>query len=334
MDKLIKKLRDQGSLSDKEITEVFELLLASETTEAQIKDFLKISAELPVDAAWLTGGAQALREHCLKVDLGEIQALDTAGTGGDATGSFNFSTAAALLAAACGVPVAKHGNRSISSKSGSADLLEALGVPIDLGPEEVRASVAKNHFGFMMAPKYHPATAKVQQQRRALGKVTVFNFLGPLANPARVPFQVLGVNRHELRPVMAEALKRLGTKHAWVLWGEGGMDECSLLGSTHVCEVRGGKIREFSFSPEDVTLRRTELKYLKGGDGAHNAKLLEGIFAGSFFGPIVQGVILNAGAALVVGGAAEDIQDGVRQAKLGLNEGKALELLQRLRQHA
>ncbi|MDX1386439.1 MAG: anthranilate phosphoribosyltransferase, partial [bacterium] len=202
----IEKLQTGTPLGAGEIREAFEAMLEEDTPEGDIREFLLQLTEVPIDVDWLVEAATVLRERCVPVDLKGVEAMDTAGTGGDKSGSFNFSTASALLAAACGVPVAKHGNRSISSKSGSADLLEALGIPIDLGPEAVAASVKENNFGFMMAPRFHPATARVQKIRRELKVVTVFNFLGPLVNPARVRRQVLGVYDNQLRPVMAQAL--------------------------------------------------------------------------------------------------------------------------------
>jgi anthranilate phosphoribosyltransferase len=326
----VEKLKTGTQLGPGEIREAFESLLGEDTEEDQIREFLLQLTHVPIDVDWLVEAATVLREHCVTVDLGTLEALDTSGTGGDQSGSFNFSTASALLVAACGVPVAKHGNRSISSKSGSADLLEALGIPIDLGPEEVARSVKENNFGFMMAPRYHPATARVQKIRRELKVVTVFNFLGPLVNPASVRRQVLGVFDPQLRPILAQALQRLGTTKSWVVWGEGGMDEMTLAGKTLVSEVTPAGIREMEIEPGDAVMRKVEAKFLRGGDGRKNAKLLRGIFSQSFFGPLLDCTLLNAGGALVVADQAEDLRQGVRQARLALEEGKAHELLARL----
>jgi anthranilate phosphoribosyltransferase len=331
MEYFLKKLEQGAPLASSEIRQAFELILDPQTSEAEIKSFLIELSKVAVTADWLVEAALVLRGKSLKVSLGGLDAIDTAGTGGDRSGSFNFSTAAALLSAACGVYVAKHGNRSITSQSGSADFLEALGISIEAGPEQVAASIRENRFGFMLAPRYHPATARVQKIRRELGQVTVFNFLGPLLNPAGVKRQVVGVFDNSLRPVMAEALRRLGAVKAWVVWGEGGLDELTLGGVTHISEVSPEGVAEKTLSPEDGVLRRCDPKFLKGGNGPHNAKLLEGIFAKSFFGPLVNGVLLNTAAALVVAGRAMDIKEGVAQARLAIENGEAIKLLERLR---
>lgn len=327
---IIEKLKAGTQLGPEEIRKAFESLLREDTDDDQIRDFLLELTRVPIDVDWLVQAANVLREHCVPVELGGLEALDTSGTGGDQSGSFNFSTAAALLVAACGVPVAKHGNRSISSKSGSADLLEALGIPIDLGPGEVALSIKENNFGFMMAPRYHPATARVQKIRRELKVVTIFNFLGPLVNPAKVRRQVLGVFDPQLRPILAQALYRLGTSKSWVVWGEGGMDEITLAGRTLVSEVTSTGIREMELEPEAAVMRKVDSKFLQGGDGEKNAKLLRGIFSQSFFGPLLDCTLLNAGGALVVADQAEDLREGVRRARLAIEEGKAHELLARL----
>lgn len=330
MQSILQKINSSHEFTEAEIQEAFEALLSESTTDAEIESFLKALAKRPITVEWLTGGALCLREHATRIELGDIDALDTAGTGGDQSGSFNFSTAAALLTAACGVPVAKHGNRSLTSRSGSADLLEALGIPIDLTPQQVLQSIREYNFGFILAPQYHPATARVQRIRKQLKQVTVFNFLGPLSNPAQVKRQVVGVFDNKIRPLMAEALRRLGVNKAWVVWGEGGLDELSLSGKTFVSEVTLQDIREFSVSPEDAVLRQCELKYLKGGDGVENAKLLRGIFGRSFFGPLVNGVLFNTAAALRVADRVDDLKEGVRMARLAIENGEALALLERL----
>ncbi len=318
------------NLSEDEIEQGFADFFSEELSDEQIQGLLVSVSKRPVDADLLTGAARAFLRRGIKVELHGLDAIDTAGTGGDRSGSFNFSTAAALLAAACGVPVAKHGNRSISSRSGSADLLEALGIPIELGPVEVAQAVRDHGFGFMLAPRYYGATRRVQEARRRYGGVTVFNFLGPLLNPARVKRQVVGVFDPTLRVVMAEAVYRLGTEKSWVLWGEGGIDEVSLAGKTWVSEVTSQGITERVFEPEQVALRKCELKFLRGGEGPFNAKLLRGIFDKSFFGPLVNGVLINAGAALVVSGRVSDLREGVSLARVTLDEGRASRFLQEL----
>ncbi len=330
MSLLLQNWSEGARLSEDEIERGFADFFSEELSDEQIYDLLLSVAKRPIDADLLTGAARAFLRFGLKVELLGIDAIDTAGTGGDRSGSFNFSTAAALLAAACGVAVAKHGNRSITSRSGSADLLEALGIPIELSPVEVAWSIRERGFGFMLAPRYYGATRRVQEARRRYGGVTVFNFLGPLLNPARVKRQVVGVSDPNLRTAMAEALQRLGTEKSWVVWGEGGIDEISLAGKTWLSEVTPQGIVERVLEPEQVALRKCELKFLRGGDGSFNAKLLRGIFEKNFFGPLVNGILINAGAALVVSGCVSDLREGVSLARLALDEGRASRLLQEL----
>lgn len=331
MKPIIKKIEEGASLHPEEIRGCFEEILKPDTSEEEIADFLKALAKREIDADLLTEAAQVLREHATPVSLKVPNALDTAGTGGDKSGSFNFSTAAALLVASCGVPVAKHGNRSITSKSGSADLLEALGIPIDQGPEEVAGSLEENGFCFMMAPLYHPATKRVQQVRRKLGVVTLFNFLGPLVNPAKVKRQVVGVFEDKVRPIMAEALRRLGVEKAWVVWGEGGLDEVTLSGKTYVSEVTPGEILEKNIEPEEAGLWKHDSQCLRGGDAKENAKVLTGIFEGSLKGPIADAVLLNAATALFVADKVGNLSEGVAMARFAIENGKALALLKKLK---
>lgn len=330
MDSLLKKMEEKKKISPVELKELLEYLLDPDINEEEIKSILLAFTQLKLDESLLTAAAQVMRNHALQVKL-NVEAIDTCGTGGDASGSFNFSTASALLVAACGVPVAKHGNRAISSKSGSADLLEALGIPIDMEAPAVMHALQKHHFAFMLAPKFHPAMAKVQKVRRQLKVVTLFNYLGPLLNPARVSRQIIGVSKNELRPLFAQTLQNLGLQKAWVVWGEGGMDEMTLAGKTYISEVTPDAIREIVVSPEEVTLRSCELKDLKGGDATTNAKLLQAIFERRFFGPLVTSILYNAAAALVVAGQANDMREGLQQAKLALQEGKAAEKLEELK---
>lgn len=325
------KIKDGAEPSAEELKPAFEELLQPDMDEEIIAEFLAALSKLTLSADLLTDAAQVLLQHVIPVKLPLADAIDTSGTGGDQSGSFNFSTAAALLAAACGVPVAKHGNRSVTSKSGSADLLEALGIPIDLGPEEVAQSIADHRFGFMLAPNFHPAMAQVQKVRRKLKIVTVFNFLGPLLNPAMVQRQLVGVFDNNMRPIMAEALRRLGCQKAWVVWGEGGLDEMSLAGKTFVSEVSPEGITERVVFPEEGVLRKVDAKFLQGGDAHHNAKLLEGIFSKNFYGPLVNGVLWNTAAALVVAGRVPDLREGVGLARSVLDSGEAWALLEQLK---
>ncbi|HCU23965.1 MAG TPA: anthranilate phosphoribosyltransferase [Deltaproteobacteria bacterium] len=332
MKELLKKIVAGEPLAAEEIRGGFENILREETRDSEIALFLTTLSTRGLDADVLTEAARVLRERMIRVPLRVSGAIDTCGTGGDRSASFNFSTGAALLAAACGVPVAKHGNRAITSQSGSADLLEALGIPFELSPEEVAAAVEAQGFGFMLAPRYHPAAARVQQIRRRLDTVTVFNFLGPLTNPAGVKRQVVGVFSSAMRPVLGEALRRLGVEKAWVVTSESGLDEMSPSGPTYVTEVGPESLVEKVVTPADAGLRSSDPQFLRGGDAAHNAKLLQGIFEKTFFGPIRDGLVLNAAAALVVAGRAADLKAGAVMAKDAIESGAAAEKLKLLRE--
>ncbi|MCC6273306.1 MAG: anthranilate phosphoribosyltransferase [Deltaproteobacteria bacterium] len=330
MKELLKKIIAEEPVAAEEIRAGFEAILSPETRDSEIALFLTSLSTRGLDADVLTEAARVLREKMTPVRLKVAGAVDTCGTGGDRSGSFNFSTAAGLLVAACGVPVAKHGNRAITSKSGSADLLEALGIPIELGPEAVAEAIETKHFGFMLAPRYHPATQRVQQIRRQLDMVTVFNFLGPLLNPAKVKRQVVGVFAPGMRPILGEALRRRGAERAWVVSSDSGLDELSPSGPTYVTEVTPEGLEEKTVEPADAGLRASDPKFLAGKDAAHNAKLLRGIFDKSFFGPIRDGIVLNAAAALVVAGKAKDLKEAAVQAKDAIESGAAAEKLESL----
>ncbi len=334
MKSILNEISQGAALSGDLLRQGFEAILLPETSEEEIAKFLLALNARGLDADMLTEAARVLRERMVSVDLGDLQAVDTCGTGGDKKGTFNFSTAAGILLAACGVPVAKHGNRAITSKSGSADLLEALGITIDLSAAEVAERIRGRQFGFMLAPRFHPATARVQQVRRRLDEGTVFNFLGPLLNPAGVKRQVVGVFSQGVRAMMALAFQRLGAEQVWVVCGEEGLDEISPSGKTWISEVNPEGITEQSFKPEDAGLRRADEKFLKGGDAPFNAKLLKGIFARTFFGPIEDGILLNAAAGLVIAGREKDMKAGVRLAKDVLQSGEAARKLEELIERA
>jgi anthranilate phosphoribosyltransferase len=256
-------------------------------------------------------------------------AVDVVGTGGDASGSYNISTCAAFIVAGAGVPVAKHGNRALSSKSGSADVLGALGVKIDLTAEEVGHCIATAGIGFMFAPTHHPAMKNVGPTRVELGTRTIFNLLGPLSNPASVKRQMIGTfSKHWIEP-MAQVLDNLGSESIWVVHGSDGLDEITTVGPTSVAELKGGKIRTFEISPEDVGLPRAKPEALKGGDGDHNARALLEVLRGkpSAFRDIA---VMNAGAALIVAGKAADLKEGVALAAKSIDSGEAEGRLDRL----
>ncbi len=277
----------------------------------------------------VVGAARAMRARALRVTGIPAGAIDTCGTGGDGSGTFNISTCAALLVAAAGVPVAKHGNRSVSSRSGSADVLEALGVPIDLGPAGVAFSLREFGFGFMFAPRYHAAMRHVAPVRRALGVRTLFNILGPLTNPAAVHRQVTGAFSVEVAALHAQVLLDLGAERALAVHGAGGLDELGLVGPNRVFELRDGRVETWDFAPEDAGLeRRRELPL--GGDAKDNAGWIERVLAGEG-GVHFDAALLNAGAALYVAGVSESIAAGVGAAREVVDAGAATALLNALR---
>jgi anthranilate phosphoribosyltransferase len=319
-----------ATLNEQEAAAVMEEIMTGVATPAQLGAFLtalrlRSGGETVQE---LAGLARVMREKAVQVDLDEevaAQAIDTCGTGGDGAGTFNVSTATGILAAAAGAHVAKHGNRSATSRCGSADVLEALGARIDLGPEQVALCVKEVGFGFMFAPAYHPAMKHVGPTRREIGIRTVFNILGPLTNPAHTPYQVLGVADSSLMRKMGEVLLHLGCQHALIIHGEDGIDECSLSAPTRICEVRKGEeLREYTITPEDVGLTTTSDKQLfQGGDPAFNAALLRDLLSGSSDGPAVDMVCLNTGAALLANELVGSLADGVKLARATLREGKA-----------
>jgi anthranilate phosphoribosyltransferase len=256
-------------------------------------------------------------------------AMDVVGTGGDGSGSFNISTASAFVVAGAGVPVAKHGNRNLSSKSGAADTLTALGVKIDIGPELIAKCIREAGIGFMFAPAHHSAMKHVGPARAELGIRTVFNLIGPLSNPAGVKKYLLGVYSPDWVEPLANVLLGLGAERAWVVHGHGGLDEISPAGETKVAAIENGKVRTFTITPEDAGLKPHSTDEIKGGDAAHNAKALRGVLAGEK-NAYRDTVLLNAGAALVVAGLAANLADGAKLAASIIDTGKATERLDRL----
>lgn len=325
----------RATLSEDEAAEVMEEIMTGVATPSQMSAFLTALHLRPggETVEEIAGLARVMREKAVQVHLAEniaSQALDTCGTGGDGAGTFNVSTGAGILAAAAGAPVAKHGNRSATSRCGSADVLEALGVRIDLGPEQVAHCVQEVGFGFMYAPAYHPAMKHVGPTRREIGIRTVFNILGPLTNPAHTHYQVLGVADGSLLRKMGEVLLRLGCKHALIIHGEDGIDECSLSAPTRVCEVRSGEeLREYTITPEEVGLTRiTDRRVFQGGDPTYNAKMLRELLSGKSDGPAADMLCLNAGAVLLVNERVTSLSDGIKLARATLHDGKARQKLE------
>ncbi|MBO0779686.1 MAG: anthranilate phosphoribosyltransferase [Ktedonobacteraceae bacterium] len=319
-----------ATLNLEEAAAVMEEIMTGAATSAQIGAFLAALRLRPggetIDE--IAGMAQVMREKAVQVHLSEELAersLDTCGTGGDRSGTFNVSTGAGIIAAAAGVSVAKHGNRSATSNCGSADVLEALGAKIDLGPEQVAHCVRDCGFAFMFAPAFHPAMRYVAPVRREIGIRTVFNILGPLTNPARTRYQVLGVADESHLRKMGEVLLRLGCQHALIVHGRDGLDECSLSAPTLVCEVQhGAHLREYTITPEELGLRTIEdrVQFL-GGNPQQNATMLRNLLSGQNDSPAADMLCLNAGVALYTANRAETLSDGVKLARAVLREGKA-----------
>ena len=323
-----------ATLDEDEAATVMEEIMTGIATPAQMGAFLTALRLRPggETVQEIAGMARVMRDKAVQVHLeGKLaaQALDTCGTGGDGAGTFNVSTAAGILVAAAGAFVAKHGNRSATSRCGSADVLEALGARIDLGPEQVSRCVREVGFGFMFAPAYHPAMKHVAPTRREIGIRTVFNILGPLTNPAHARYQVLGVADGSLLSKMGEVLLHLGCQHALIIHGEDGIDECSMSAPTRVCEVRHGQeLREYTITPEDVGLSRvSDRQAFQGGDPAYNAQLMRGLLSGDSNGPIADMLCLNAGAALLANEQVTSLADGVKLARATLRGGKAKQRL-------
>ena len=299
-----------------------EQILAGEATAAQIAALavgLRMKGETPDEIA---GMALAMRNRVPPIRSRRSPLLDTCGTGGDNAGTFNISTTVALVTASCGVAVAKHGNRAVSSRTGSADVLESLGVRIDLTPEKAARSLDVLGITFLFAPNYHTALRHAASPRREIGVRTVFNVLGPLTNPAGAGRQLLGVYSDTLVRTVAEVLMHLGSERAWVVHGRDGMDELTVFAASHVTELVNGTLREFEVDPADLGLAHQDRVGVAGGDAAANATRVRGVLAGEP-GAARDIVLLNAGAALVVAGVAPDLPSGVRQAAAAIDCGAA-----------
>jgi anthranilate phosphoribosyltransferase len=295
----------------------------------QIEAVLLALAERPVTADELAGFVDAMRAAAVTLpftDQERAELVDTCGTGGDSSGTFNISTAVALVAAAAGAKIAKHGNRSLTSRCGSADVLDALGVPTSLAPAQAVECLRATGFAFLFAPLMHPAMRRVQPIRRSIGRRTVFNILGPLTNPAFAPAQILGVYAADLIPLMAEAMVKLGLRHGFVVHGTDGLDEITLSGETEIAEVKNGTVRQWRFSPEDAGLDRAPLSELQGGDAAENAAILKAIFAGET-GQRRDIVLVNAAATLITAGMAQDFRGGIELAAAAIDSGAVFKTL-------
>ena len=327
---LIARLVRREDLSRDEAEQLLESLLDAEATDAQIAAALVALAAKGETVEELTGMAAGLRARAVRVNARHPCFIDTAGTGSSRAKTFNISTAAAFVIAGAGLPVAKHGNRAASSKSGSADLLTALGVNVSAIPSVSESSLNEIGICFMFAPLYHGATARVAGIRRQLGIHTKFNLLGPLSNPARAPRQIIGVWREDLAERLARVLAALGTEHAWVVHGQDGLDEITLAGKTHVAEARRGEVRVFEIAPRDFGFEVAALDHLRGGDTEANAAIVRAVLTGERRDEARMLVIMNAAAALRLGSMADNLRDGARLAATSIDSGKALSKLERL----
>jgi anthranilate phosphoribosyltransferase len=325
---LIAKAATGARLEQEEAREAFGLMMTGNATPAQMAGLLMALRVRGETVEEIAAGAQSLRERMARVEAPE-GAIDTCGTGGDAAGTYNISTAAAIVVAGAGVPVAKHGNRGLSSKSGSAEVLAQLGVNIDADFALVEESIRGAGIGFMMAPRHHGAMRHVAGPRVELGTRTIFNLLGPLANPAGVKRQLVGVFAAEWVEPLAQVLGRLGSRFAWVVHGSDGLDELTTTGPTLVAEWDGSRVRRFEVTPEDAGLPRGRLEDLKGDDPAHNAEAIRAVLTG-VKGPFRDAVVLGAAGALVVAGRAESLREGARLAAEAIDGGAALAVLERL----
>jgi anthranilate phosphoribosyltransferase len=325
---LIAKVATGAELSRDEASEAFQQMMQGEATPSQMGALLMALRVRGETVDEITGAVTVMRAKMLRVSA-PPEAVDVVGTGGDASGSFNISTCAALIVAGAGVPVAKHGNRALSSRSGAADVLAALGVNIDLNPAQIGTCIKEAGIGFMFAPAHHPAMKNVGATRAELGTRTIFNLLGPLSNPAGVRRQMVGVfSKHWTEP-LAQVLKNLGCENAWVVHGSDGLDEITTSGPTSVTSLEAGIVRSFEISPEEVGLERVKPEALRGGDAATNAKAIEDVLEGKK-NPFRDVAIFNAAAALVVSGKAKNLKDGVELAAHSIDSGEAEGRLERL----
>ena len=325
----IDKLVNRVDLSESEMIEAMNQIMTGEATPLQVASFLTALRMKGESVEEVTGAARVMREKAHRVQVGSKTVIDTCGTGGDQKGTFNISTTAAFVVAGAGINVAKHGNRSVSSQSGSADVLGALGVKVDAPKERVEECIANIGIGFLFAPLLHEAMKYAVQPRRDIGIRTVFNLLGPLTNPAMATHQLIGLYSGDLVGMIAHVLKNLGSVCAMVVHGMEGLDEISLCGPTKVAELRGGQVKEYIVEPEQFGLKRCRMEELHGGNAEQSAAIVRGVLHGDN-GPARDVVLLNGGAALYVSGSAATIQDGIQMAAESIDSGKASEKLARL----
>lgn len=318
---LIAKVADRNPLTEAEAQQAFDIMMSGEATPAQMGGFLMALRVRGETVDELTGAARVMRAKVLGIEA-PPGTIDTCGTGGDAKGTYNISTGVAFVVAACGVPVAKHGNRAVSSKSGAADVLSALGVNIDADMDRVQKALWECGITFLMAPRHHGAMRHVGPTRVELGTRTIFNLLGPLSNPAGAKRQLMGIFSREWIEPQAHVLAQLGTEHAWVVHGSDGLDELTTTGPSHVAEVKDGRVATFEITPEDAGLPRADFADLVGGTPEQNAAAMHALLAGEA-GPFRDIVLLNAAAALIVADKVPTLKEGVAMAAEAIASGRA-----------
>src|SRR5713226_8918255 len=325
---IIGKVATGATLSRDEAASAFDSMMSGEATPSQMGGLLMALRVRGETVDEITGAVTAMRAKMLRVKA-PVGAVDVVGTGGDGSGSVNVSTCASFIVAGTGVPVAKHGNRALSSRSGAADVLASLGVKIDLTPDQVGRCVQEAGIGFMFAPSHHPAMKNVGPTRVELATRTIFNLLGPLSNPAGVTRQMVGVFSRQWVEPLAQVLKNLGSEHVWVVHGSDGLDEITTSGPTHVAALENGAVRAFEITPEDVGLPRVKPEALRGGDAGHNARALTDVLKGKK-GAFRDVALLNAAAGLIVAGRAKELKQALALAEKSVDSGEADSRLQRL----
>ncbi|NCO65696.1 MAG: anthranilate phosphoribosyltransferase [Candidatus Aquicultor secundus] len=327
----IKKVIDNKDLTRDEAERVMDVIMNGEATQAQIASLITALRMKGETVDEISGFAKVMRDKASRIKPDVVDIVDTCGTGGDQQHTFNISTTVAFVVAGAGVPVAKHGNRSVSSKSGSADVLEALGVRIDMAPDEVERCIEEIGIGFMFAPNFHGSMKHAMGPRREIGVRTVFNILGPLTNPAGATAQVLGVYDRELTEVMARVLGNLGIKHALVVYGHDGLDELSTTGESVISEFKDGGVETYEITPEECGVKRATIEDLRGGTAEDNAELTLQVLKGAKC-PKRDIVLMNAAAGLIAADKASSFKEGMRMAKESIDSGRALAKLQALRE--
>ena len=327
MEQILEKLKKKENLSFEESKSAFELLMTGKANEDQIYDFLTLLSDKGEVADEIAGGVYVLRDKSKRVSVNDC--IDTCGTGGDGMNTLNISTASALLLASMGTKVAKHGNKAVSSKCGSGDVLEALKIKIDLEPKDIENEINNNNFGFMFAPNYHSAMRFVGPVRKKIGKRTIFNMIGPLSNPALVTRQVIGVFDKKLLKIFAEGLKNLDIKFAWIVNSEDGLDEISPYAKTNIMQLRDGQISEISIDPKSLNVNAEKFENLVGDDAKFNAEKMINVFKGED-NDFSKAVCLNAAAGLIVGEKCSEFSEAYSQTREHILSGKTFQHLEKI----